>query len=520
MIKYTSSRQISIEEFKTPFRLGLDKNNRWALLANRLPWDDLVKTYAKAMREDFGRPAISPRIVIGSIIIKHRKRLSDEETIEEIRENPYLQYFLGYEEFSHKTAFDPSLFVAIRKRLGEEAFNQMSQALIWQSEEVAKRHTKKGKISLSRKRGDHSGKGDVIDKVRDKKENSPKSEDKSAEQEKRGSLILDAVVAPADIKYPTDLDLLNESRIKSEELIDALYKPGSCKVKPRSYRQRAKGEYLALVKRKKKGIKLLRQGIRKQLGYVRRNIRTIHRLLDEYRELPLSYRQLRTLWIIQEIYRQQREMYDKKSHRISDRLVSISQPHIRPIVRGKAGKEVEFGAQVSASYIDGYVFVDTISWDAVHEGLDLVYQVENYRERFGCYPEAVIADQKYGTRDNRRYLKSKRIRYIGKALGRPPKEMTELDKRARKKLKQLLRSRVKIEGKFGQGKRGYDLGLVKAKLPATSASWIGSVFFMMNLLYWFRENIFVFFTKWLDLSKYWIEVLNNQSTNMVELIQT
>jgi len=84
-----------------------------------LPWAEMIEIYTQSLNKGFGRPAIPTRVVVGALIIKHKQRLSDEETIAAIQENPYLQYFIGYEEFSHKRPFDPSLFVTIRKRLGD-----------------------------------------------------------------------------------------------------------------------------------------------------------------------------------------------------------------------------------------------------------------------------------------------------------------------------------------------------------------------------------------------------------------
>lgn len=116
-------------------------------------------------------------------------------------------------------------------------------------------------------------------------------------------------------------------------------------------------------------------------------------------------------------------MYQNKKQRCDDRIVSISQPYVRPIVRGKQSQPVEFGAKLSASLNgDGIACIDSLSWDAMHEGQDLKAQVEAYRKRMGYYPEVVIADPAYGSRENRSYLKSKDIRYAGKALGRPKKE--------------------------------------------------------------------------------------------------
>ena len=101
----------------------------------------------------------------------------------------------------------------------------------------------------------------------------------------------------------------------------------------------------------------------------------------------------RCLLVVHEVYRQQQEMFEKKTHRVSDRIVSITQPHVRPIVRGKAGKKVEFGAKISASSCMGYSIVDRISWDAYNESEDLKVQAEKYRKRFGYYPASIHADK-------------------------------------------------------------------------------------------------------------------------------
>jgi IS5 family transposase len=114
----------------------------------------------------------------------------------------------------------------------------------------------------------------------------------------------------------------------------------------------------------------------------------------------LSNRQSSELETIRTLYAQPREMYQTKTHRIDDRIVSISQPHVRPIVRGKAKAETEFGAKVAISMVDGYAFIDHLSWDSFNEILDLKQAVESYKQRYGCYPEAVLADQLYRTRAN------------------------------------------------------------------------------------------------------------------------
>jgi len=280
-------------------------------------------------------------------------------------------------------------------------------------------------------------------------------------------LIVDASVAPADIKYPTDLDLLNTSREHSETLIDELWRrvkiPGA--VKPRTYRNVARKAYLNMAKKRKKKSNERRKAIRKQLNYLKRNLKTINKLLDglETKSLPFTARH-------------------------------VSQPHVRPIVRGKAGREVEFGAKISASVVDGYAFLDRLSWDAYHEAADIPNQVEQYKERFGFYPEVVIGDGIYGTRSNRLWLEEKNIRFSGKPLGRPPKVTAENSEQLKIERKQRQKEngiRSRIEGKFGEGKRGYDLDLVKAKWPETSESWVAAVFFVMNIARWLRDYFFV-----------------------------
>jgi hypothetical protein len=192
----------------------------------------------------------------------------------------------------------------------------------------------------------------------------------------------------------------------------------------------------------------------------------------------------RQLLVIHELYRQQRWMYTHRCHRIADRLVSISQPHVRPIVRGKAGTPVEFGAKISVSVVDGVSFVDRISWDAYNESVDLVQQLDAFRRRFGHDPASVHVDQIYRTRENRRVCASRGIRLSGPPLGRPRRvsEATaEQVKQDHQQTRDDATARMAIEGKFGQGKRRFGLGRLMAKLARTSETMIHVSFLVMNL---------------------------------------
>lgn len=475
MINRNNPRQLSIEEFKLPFAGELDNKSRWIKLAEVMPWEALSEVYNQALSSDTGRPGLSARLAVGALIIKHMLKLSDEETIEQIRENPYLQYFLGYPCYRYDHGFEPSLFVTIRKRLGEVSLSTINQLFIDHTKR-SDTEKKSGKSASPAPESDASSRDDTEEPV----------------IERRGMLLVDATVAPSDIKYPTDLDLLNQARENSERLIDRLYESSPEKEKPRTYRRNARKAYLSVSKKRRKSGKDVRRGVKAQLGFVARNIRTIDRLLDE-KEGPflLSYKDQRRLWIIREVYRQQEEMYRTESKRIDGRIVSISQPYVRPIVRGKAGAKVEFGPKISASVVDGNVFLDRIGWDAYNESADIQTQVENYFKRFGYYPEVVISDTIYGTRDNRRYLKKQNIRYSGTPLGRPAKN-TDTSKKAAKRRKAEAGIRNRIEGAFGVGKRRFGLDLVMTKLRETSENWIAMVIFVMNISRWLRDILFVY----------------------------
>ncbi|WOK07209.1 transposase [Imperialibacter roseus] len=113
-VPYQSPNQLTIDGFETSFIKEMDRNNRWVRMSERIPWGELVAVYNRKMNADQGRPPLNGRIVLGAMIIKHLCNFSDRETIEHIKENIYMQYFLGYTGFSSKPPFDASLFVEIR----------------------------------------------------------------------------------------------------------------------------------------------------------------------------------------------------------------------------------------------------------------------------------------------------------------------------------------------------------------------------------------------------------------------
>jgi IS5 family transposase len=446
--KYVSPSQLTLAGFETPFERTLNPKNRWVVLAHLIPWDEICNLYLNHVGiSPTGRPPLSPRLVIGSIIIKHLCNLDDREAVAQISENIYMQYFLGYSSFSDEAPFDASLFVDFRDRLGKELVNTINERIV-----VLKATFETQK-----------------DKQADCKD---ESEDDRQEPENKGRLTMDATACPQDIAYPTDLDLLSDSREKSEQLIDQLYDPTKHTHKPRTYRQVARKRYLQTAQKKNKSRKAIRKAVGSQLRFLSRNLRSINKLLDSYQTIPLQPKDHKYLLVINTLFEQQKQMYDSQTHSIENRIVSIHQPHVRPIVRGKSQAKVEFGAKIHVSLVDGISFLDELSWEAFNEGSHMMDYVEQYRNRFGFYPKEVLADQIYCTRANRSALKEKEIKLLAKPLGRPSAVSIHLSPGERNP----------IEGKFGQAKTGYGLNRIKARLKGTSESWIASIFLVLNLV--------------------------------------
>jgi transposase, IS5 family len=442
MFNYTSQYQTKITEFNNLYSLELDISNRWIQLGFHLPWDTLVKIYKSKFSEKQGCPVTNPRWIIGGLIIKHILNLSDEETLQTISENPYMQFFLDCNSFCPGLLFSPTVFVDIRKRLGNEIFNQFSDELI--------------KICLPEKFNNEKTVGN------------------------KGELKIDATVADQYIRYPNDLGLLNEAREKTEEIIDELFENlrDKLKLKPRTYRKVAHKKYMSEAKKRQKNKKTLRVAIRYMLNCLDRNIRSINKMLDMLDGNPLTYNQIQQFWIIQTINDQQRKMYREKTNRCDNRIVSISQPHVRPILRGKQGKRVEFGSKLGLSLANGFLKADTLSWDAYNESKDLIIQAEAYKSLYGYYPELILADKIYATNQNRKWCKENDIRLSATPKGRAKKQSAYQKAKRRKEYGR----RNQIEGKIGQSKQGYGLNQIKAKLKNTAETWIGMIIFVANLV--------------------------------------
>ena len=296
-----------------------------------------------------------------------------------------------------KLPFDPSLMVYFRKRLTPEVLGEINEMIVRDAKE---RQAKEA----------------------ESKDDDDDSDGQPGTGGNNGTMIVDATCAPSNIRYPQDVSLLNEARENAEKLLDVLHDPADGK-KPRTYRKRARKDYLKYTRCRKHTAKMTRKAIGKQLAYLRRDLNAIDGKLSLGKNL--SPRQAERLGTIRAVYEQQKYMYDNRIHSVPDRIVSVSQPFVRPIVRGKAGKPVEFGAKLDISVVDGWTRLECCSFDAYNEAGNLQEMAERFRAREGHYPSRILADRIYRNRENLSYCKAHGIRLSGPALGRPKKGKPE-----------------------------------------------------------------------------------------------
>lgn len=450
MYKQADKTQISFLDFNQPMGLHMNPDNRWIQMADKIPWDLFEVKYASLFPSDTGNVAKPLRMALGSLIIQNRFQYPDRELVEQITENPYLQYFIGLPGYQDTPPFDASTLVLFRKRITADMLNEANEYLLAHKEDNHPKPPSSGK---------------------DTDESSlPKEETGN-----KGTLAIDATCAPANIRYPQDISLLNEAREKLEHMIYRMCRSYGLQL-PRRYCRKARKDYLAFAKGRKHSKKQVRTAVRKQLSYVRRDIGYLEGYfgkgyVPDTKDIPI-------ILTVFKLYEQQEYMYRNQVHSVPERIVSISQPWIRPIVRGKVKAPVEFGAKLDISIdSEGYGRLEKVSFDAYNESGCLIEAVERYKSRTGNYPERVLADQIYRTRDNRAYCKKHGIRLSGPKLGRPsPNAKTD-----RRQEYQDNIDRIEVERYFSRSKRCYGLGYVVTKLEETQTTSIALSVFVSNL---------------------------------------
>ena len=361
MYKPIDKLQHSFLDFNQPMGLHMNPDNRWVRLADRIPWDEFEVKYAKLFPSDTGNVAKPLRMALGALIIQTKFQFSDRELVEQIAENPYLQYFIGLPGFREEAPFDASTLVLFRKRISADMLMEVN-------------------------------------------------------------------------------------------------------------------EYLAFAKSRKHTAKKIRSALRRQLGYVKRDLGYLEQFMSD--GYAMTGKDIGLYLTIIRLYEQQQYMYDNRIHSVEHRIVSISQPWLRPIVRGKVKAPVEFGAKFDLSLdSEGYGRLEKISFEAYNESTCLIEAIERFKERTGYYPERVLADQIYRTRENRSYCKEHGIRLSGPKLGRPS-ATAKVDK---KQEYQDNTDRIEVERTFSLSQRCYGMSCITTKLEETQLTSIALSVFVTNL---------------------------------------
>ena len=426
-------------------------------MADRIPWNEFEKKYAELFPSDTGNVAKPLRMALGSLIIQAKFQFSDRELVEQLTENPYLQYFIGLSGYQEEAPFDASTLVLFRKRISAEMLMEVNEYLL------AHKDDDNNTPSSSGDSGDN---------------------DSSDEETNKGTLTLDATCAPAKIRYPQDISLLNEAREKLETIIYRFCKSYGLSL-PRRYKKCARKDYLSFAKSKKHSAKKIRKALRRQLGYVARDIGYLEKFMSD--GYAMTDKEIDLYLTIITLHEQQKYMYDNKTHSVEHRIVSISQPWLRPIVRGKVKAPVEFGTKFDLSLdSEGYGHIEKISFEAYNESACLIEAVERLKERTGYYSERVLADQIYRTKENRNYCKDHGIRLSGPRLGR----LSANAKADKKQEYQDNTDRIEVERTFSLSKRCYGMNCTTTKLKKTQLTSVALSVFVTNLFKIQRRILF------------------------------
>lgn len=414
-----------------PFGGQLDEDNRWIKLSELVPWDRLEVAYKQRFCTQKLGVLKDSRLILGLMIGRVLEKKSDRGIVELFHENVYFQYFCGLDHFvaKRKRIIHPSLLSKRRTQLGASFMTTFEDEVIQLLQE-------KGLI-----------KGD--------------------------SLVLDATVFPSNITYPNDVKLLNTVRDWSCQVILKLKNTLTPKQKIRTYRETAQKVYLNFQKTKKKTAVFIRKSRNQMLRFLKRNltqltevVQAIESRVGEVRHvvgfsLDKVKSQLETGLAI---YEQQLEMSRTRGRRVANRIVSFCQPNVRPIVRGKEGKPVEFGPKAHVALVDGFAILEHCQFEAFNEGTRLEESIQKHNARFGKMPKTVLADQIYATRHNRDLLQEAHIEHGFKPIGRPPTHspasvaLQNSQKRLRRKRQG---QRNAIDATFGHLKNRFDLDKIR-----------------------------------------------------------
>jgi len=285
------------------------------------------------------------------------------------------------------------------------------------------------------------------------------------------TMYTDATCYESDMRYPTDQKLL-------WECVEKAY-PIMCEASGRLGVLRPRTKFIDVEKANLAYRKQRKHSKSQTRKMTRRLLKLLGKLLKEIRKMErepagadvLTDKEKATLEVVTRVYRQQRNHFESGDPResIPDRIVSVSKPYVRPIVRGKESKNVEFGAKCNNIMVDGLSFIEKLSFNAFNEGTRLKHCVKMHRRLFGVDVKKIGGDTGYAGKDNRDFCKENGIETSFVKRGRPSRTPKEKDF-VRQELARVRATAM--EGSFGTQKQHYSMSRIKARKKETEILYI------------------------------------------------
>jgi IS5 family transposase len=391
-----------------------------------IPFDQLAATIPPPKHAQSGRgckPWLDVKGGIALQFLKHYLCLSDELLIQRLNTDWSMQFFCGIQLKSDQVIKDTDLPSSWRSYIGQHLDIAAMQKIFVQHWKPEMKHT-----AISSE---------------------------------------DATCYESRISYPTPVKLVWDCCNKTWLSYNKIRKQLKLRSTRCNYEDRKK-EFLSYQKSKKKTKRGEKKLLKKLLKFLLRLL-NLHKELAEKKPVKISIKQALELRLITRVYEQQHSKVYGRVEQIKDRIVSLSKPYIRPIVRGKETKAVEFGAKVNKLQIDGISFIEHFSYDAFNEGTRLQKCIALHQELLGkCTHHS--ADKIYATNANRKYTTSKKIVTNFEPKGKQKVQHIEQNKTMRAVLNK--ERGVRLEGSFGNDKNHYLLQKVNARNAITEKCWI------------------------------------------------
>jgi len=405
-------------------------NTSWGRLYQTIPFKSLAELLPTKKTKSGAIPRFTYEGLIALQVLKHQMQTSDDNVIKHLNGNWELQYFCGIELKQGERIRDGDILVRSRKFLGAHLdLPQFDKVLI--------------------------------------KEWLPK-------MEQTQSNLADATCIETDMRYPTDVKLL-------WECIDFLKDQLHCICRAvkmpmvRSKFKEVKKAVQSYFRRKKKSHKLRKRLKRRLLYLLNKLLRFTPSVIANWKlsaflfeKTPFKPSFFKKLSIIKKVHYQQKIMFDRGKKSIKNRIVSLAKDYIRPIVRGKENKRVEFGMKLHVMQVDGINFIEHGNFEAFHEGVRMKQTIWKHRRYFGkCLHFG--GDKLYANNANRKFCTQQGIQTCFIPKGRKSKEENQ-----KSKLRKLIGKEraTRLEGSFGTIKNHYHLRRVKARTKLTEIVWI------------------------------------------------